>query len=252
MGVLKRCQADVGVTDTMTRRSPLSLVGILPGALLGAAAAVAGLVRRDKPLHPVGHRGTGELRITDPVPALGIDVIARAGTRACRLRWSRSMGLPEGWPDVEGLALRLSSAGPGGGDADLLFASTGERAWSRYLMTLRGPGRFGTLTTLLPARAGGRAVTFRLSPESEPRDGLPPTTYALALALGTGAWRPVGKIDVAWVQSDTADRFDPITRSLAGLEQYALIEALREPAYVAARAVTRARPATATGGRHHA
>lgn len=234
----------------MTDRSPQSLAGALLGVLLAAAAALTGLLRRDKALHPVGHRGTGRLTVTHPAPALDVEALTRAGTRPCRTRWSRSMDLPRGWPDIEGLALRLEGAGPDGGDADLLFASTGGRRWSRYLMTLRGPGRFGRLTTLVPARAGGRAVTFRLSPQSEPRDGLPPTTYALDLALGSGAWQPLGHIDVAWVEADTASRFDPITHPLAGIEQYAFVLALREPAYVAARAVARARPTT--GGRHHA
>ena len=236
--------------ETMSPRSPLSILGALPGAVLGAGAAVAGVLRRDKPLHPVGHHGTGHLTVTVPAPALGIEALARTGTRPCRARWSRSMGLPQDWPDIEGLALRLATAGPDGADADLLFASTGDRAWSRYLMTMRGPGRFGRLTTLLPARAGGRAVTFRMSPASDPRGGLPPATYALDLALGTGPWQPVGRVDLAWVETDTTDRFDPITRPLAGLEQYTFIKALREPAYVAARAVTRARPTN--GGRHHA
>jgi hypothetical protein len=231
----------------MTERSPLSRVGALPGVLLAAAAAVTGLLRRDKALHPVGHRGTGRFTVTDPAPGLGIDVIARAGTRPCGTRWSRSMGLPRGWPDIEGLALRLDGAGPGGGDADLLFASTGGHAWDRYLLTLRGPGRFGRLTTLLPVRAGGRAVTFRLTPHPGPRDGLPPATYTLDLALGTGDWQPVGRVDVTWVEADTGDRFDPITRPLAGTEQYAFVAALREPAYVAARAVARARPTNEEG-----
>ncbi|WP_416956215.1 hypothetical protein ACNKF0_04775 [Nocardioides sp. T5] len=233
----------------MTDR-PQLIAGALPGAILAAAAAVTGLLRRDKALHPVGRQGTGRLTVTDPAPALGIEALAGAGTRQCRARWSRSMGLPQQWPDIEGLALRLDGAGPDGGDADLLFASTGGRRWNRYVLTLRGRGRFGRLTTLLPARAGGRAVTFRLSPESEPRGGLPPATYSLDLALGTGSWQPVGRIDMAWVEADIADRFDPITHPLAGLEQYAFVTALREPAYVAARAVARARPTT--GGHHHA
>lgn len=226
----------------MTNRSPQSLAGALPGGLLAAAAAVAGLLRCDKALHPVGHLGTGRLVVDAPKPALGIEAFTRAGTRPCRARWSRSMGLPQGWPDIEGLALRLEGAGPDGHDADLLFASTGGRRWSRYLMTLRGPGRHGPLTTLIPARAAGRAVLFRLTPASEPEGGLPPATYAFDLALGTGGWQSVARVDVAWVEADTADRFDPITHPLAGLEQYAFVEGLREPAYVAARAVARARP----------
>ena len=228
----------------MSDQSPQFLAGALPGAALAAAAAAAGLLRRDKALHPVGHLGTGRLTVTAPAPGLGIEAFARAGELPCRARWSRSMGLPQGWPDIEGLALRLGGAGPDGGDADLLFASTGGRRWSRYLMTLRGPGRHGPLTTLIPARAAGRAVLFRLTPESEPDRGLPPATYALDLALGTGSWQPVARVDVAWVEADTADRFDPITHPLVGLEQYAFVAALREPAYVAARAAARPRPRT--------
>src|SRR5688500_2047410 len=128
---------------TLTSRSATAL---LPGALLGvglaAAAALAGLLRRDKALHPVGHHGTGVLTVTEPAPDLGIEAIARTGTRPCRARWSRAMGLPQGWPDIEGLALRLEDAAADGGDADLLFASTGHRSWSRYLLTMRRPGRF--------------------------------------------------------------------------------------------------------------
>lgn len=234
--------------------TPRSATALLPGALLGsglaAAAALVGLLRRDKPLHPVGHHGTGRLTVTDPAPDLGIEAFTRTGTRACRARWSRAMGLPRGWPDIEGVALRLEGAAPDGGDADLLFASTGDRAWTRYLLTMRRPGRFGRLTTLLPVRAGGRGVIFRLSPLVDPADRLPPTSYALDVALGTGAWEPVGHVDLAWSEEDTADRFDPVARPLAGIEQYPFVTGLREPAYVAARAVARARPTT--GGHHHA
>ncbi len=235
--------------ETMTPTSR-SATGLLPGLALAAAAGLAGLLRRDKALHPVGHHGAGHLTVIDPAPDLGIEAIARKGTRPCRARWSRAMGLPQGWPDVEGLALRLQGAAPDGGDADLLFASTGSRAWNRYLLTMRGPGHFGRVTTLLPVRAGGRAVTFRLSPGAEAADALPPPSYALEVARGTGAWEPVGHVDVAWSADDTSDRFDPVTRPLAGLDQYAFVTGLREPAYAAARAVARARPTP--GGHHHA
>ncbi len=235
---------------TMTLRSPLALLGALPGAVLALTAALAALLRRDKPLHPVGHHGTGHLTVIDPAPTLGIEAISRVGTRSCQARWSRAMGLPQGWPDIEGLALRLHDAGVDGDDADVLFASTGSRPWNRYLLVLRGPRRFGRLTTLLPVRARSRAVTFRLSPSGDTRDGLPPTRYEFDLALGTDGWQPVGVLDVVWSLTDSYDRFDPITRPLAGIDQYALVEALREPAYVAARTVARARHTDER--RHHA
>ena len=79
---------------------------------------------------------------------------------------------------------------------------------------------------------------------TEGTDGLPPTAYALEVTRGAGPWEHLGRLDVVWSEGDTLDRFDPVTRPLAGIEQYAFVAALREPAYVAARAVARARPTT--------
>lgn len=222
------------------RRYPSLAAGAVPGAALGVAALVAGLLRRDKPLHPVGHHGTGRLTVTQAVPELGIALLAIEGSRSCELRWSRAMGLPQGWPDIEGMALRLPGAAEDGTVADVLFASTGSQAWSRYLLTLRGPGHFGRLTTLLPVRAAGRPITFMLAPDGEAVGDLPPAAYALHVARGSGGWTPLGRIDVTWSELDSAERFDPIIHQLAGIEQYAFVAALREPAYVSARAVTRA------------
>lgn len=234
--------------ETMDLR--LGRTALAPGIALAAAAAVTGLLRRDKALHPVGHRGAGRLTLSEHAPGLGVPALDEPGSRACHVRWSRAMGLPRGWPDIEGLALRLPGAARDGDDADLLFASTGEHPWSRYLLTLRPPRRFGRLTTLLPVRARGRAVTFGLSPLTDGTDGLPPTSYALEVARGTGPWERLGRLDVVWSEADTLDRFDPVARPLAGIEQYGVVAALREPAYVAARTVARARPTTEK--RHHA
>lgn len=223
----------------MSRSSALA-AGALPGLALGAAAFVAGLARRDKALHPIGRHGIGTFVVTDPMASLGIDALTGAGSRPCTVRWSRSMGLPQGWPDIEGIALRLPEAGIDGAAADVLFASTGSFPGSRFLLTLRGAGRFGRLTTLLPVRAAGRAVTFMLVPDGEAVDDSPPSAYALHVALGVGAWHRVARIDVEWSTSDSTERFDPIVHPLAGTGQYPVVTALREPSYAAARAVTSA------------
>lgn len=212
-------------------------IGVAPGAGLAAAAAVTGALRRNKALHPEGHRGHGVLTISSPDPSLGVPLLAQHGTLACEVRWSRAMGLPDSWPDIEGLALRLD-----GNEvaevADLLFASTGERAWSRYLLVLRAAGTYGVLTTLLPVRTASGALTFRLVPDRRSGD-LPSPSYALEVARGAGAWRKVGSIRVDWSEDDTTERFDPVVHELAGTEQYPLVSAMREPAYVAARLVAR-------------
>lgn len=218
---------------------PLSrAAGALPGAALAAAAGVTGALRRDKALHPQGRLGAGTLQITRPDPTLGPPVLAGVGDHPCELRWSRAMGLPTSWPDIEGLALRLPGLGVQG-DADLLFASTGEHAWSRYLLTLRPPRVYGVLTTLLPVRAAGGPLTFRLVPGSGAGGEVPPASYDLEVARGAGSWHAVGRIDAEWSEVDTTERFDPVTHALAGTEQYPLVSAMREPAYVAARLAAR-------------
>lgn len=220
-------------------RVPALAAGALPGVALGAAALVAGLARRDKPLHPIGREGTGDLTVTDPLPDLGVDALARVGTHPCTLRWSRSMGLPEGWPDIEGMALRLPTGGSDGGVADVLLASTGTHGLPRYLLLLRANGRFGHQTSLLPVRTPAGPATFMIAPDAEPVGGLPPAAYTLHVALGAGDWVRVGRIEITWSERDTTERFDPLTNQLAGTEQYPFVLALREPPYAAARLVTR-------------
>lgn len=220
------------------RRVPGVAAGALPGIALGAAAFVAGLARRDKPLHPIGREGTGDLTVTDPVPDLGVDALAQVGTQPCTLRWSRSMGLPEAWPDIEGMALRLPTGGSDGEVADVLLASTGTHGPSRYLLLLRARGRFGPQTSLLPVRTPAGPATFMIAPDAEPVGGLPPAAYTLHVALGAGDWVRVGRIEITWSEQDTPQRFDPVTNQLAGTEQYPFVLALREPPYVAARLVT--------------
>ena len=133
----------------LQRPGPSSALGC--GAVFGAAA----LVRRTKPLHPAGSVGEGTLEITAPQRELGVPLLADRGTHRCTVRWSRAMGLPDSLPDFEGLALRFE--GGDGEPADLLFASTGTGAVSRFLLAPRSPGSHGPQTTLLPVqRAEGR------------------------------------------------------------------------------------------------
>jgi hypothetical protein len=201
--------------------------GAVAGAVLGVAFGVAALVRRTKPLHPVGKVGTGVLEVTDPRPGLGVPLLAEKGSSTCLVRWSRAAGLPEPLPDVEGLAVRFDAP-----TADLLFAGTGTGAVTRFVLVPRAPHHHGPQTTLLPVACEAGPLVLRLTPEADSGD--PPVRFSLAVATGTGGWDTVGSLACVW-GPDRPLRFDPVEHPLPGTEQYPLVRVLREPAYFMAR-----------------
>jgi hypothetical protein len=211
--------------------------GRAAGALLGAGFGLAARVRRTKPLHPAGQVGSAVLDVTSPAPELGVPLFAGSGRHHCLVRWSRSAGVPSPLPDVEGFALRVRDAGAGR-VADLLFASTGEGAVTRYTLRLRGPRSHGPMSTLLPVAGATGSLMFLVEPLD---DDDPPRRWRLSVADAGSAWRTLATLTVTW-GSDEAVRFDPVLNLLPGTGQYPLVRALREPAYARARSGAAARP----------
>lgn len=201
--------------------------GALGGGLLALTFGATALVRGTKPLHPVGQVGTAVLDITDPLPGLGVPLLAEKRSHTALVRWSRATGLPAPLPDVEGFAIRFDDP-----TADLLFASTGTGPLSRFVLVPRAPGSHGPQTTLLPVASEGGALVFRLTPEAG--TGEPPTRFALSVATGTGDWVAVGSLDCVW-GPDRPTRFDPVEHLLPGTAQYPVVRVLREPSYFLAR-----------------
>jgi hypothetical protein len=214
-----------------------AMAGAAPGAVLGAVFGAAALVRRTKPLHPQGNVGAGVLEVTSPQPDLGVPLLAEVGTHRCTVRWSRAIGLPSPLPDFEGLAIRLTVP-----TADLLFASTGTGAVSRFVLVPRAAGSHGPQTTLLPVEsAAGTSLVFQVTPAaSTAPDEEPPRRFDLAVATSGSQWRGVGSLDVDW-GPDRPMRFDPVENLLPGTEQYPVVRFLREPAYFMARRGSAAR-----------
>ena len=213
-------------------RSRLGAVaGAAPGAVLGAVFGAAALIRRTKPLHPQGRVGDATLEITSPQPELGVPLLAEMAAHRCTARWSRALGLRSPLPDFEGLAIRFEDP-----KADLLFASTGTGAVTRFLLVPRPSGTHGPQTTLLPvSSAAGSSLVFRVTPAAGTApDEEPPRRFDLAVATSGSAWSTVGVLDVAW-GPDRPLRFDPVENLLPGTEQYPLVRFLREPAYFMAR-----------------
>lgn len=211
--------------------------GALGGALggvLGAAFGGAAAVRRTKPLHPRGQVGDGVLTVSAAQPGYDVPLFAERGRHPCQVRWSRSVGLPSPLPDVEGLAVRFEHP-----RADLLFAATGTGRLTRFVFAPRPPGRHGAQTTLLPVATAAGPLLLRVTPHAGPDH--PPRRYDLAVGAPSGAWTPVGGLEVGEWRADEPTRFDPVQHPLPGTWQYPAVRRMREPAYALARRATRAR-----------
>lgn len=205
------------------------------GAALGATFAVTARIRRSKPLHPVGVVARALLTVAPATAHSGSPLLDEPGEHECLVRASYAMGTGPQLPDIEGFALRVLPRDPADPCTDILFASTGEGSWGRYVLTLRPPGRHDAQTTLLPVRAAGRPLQLRLEPLDR-RTQPWPSSYRLSWAHGRGAWHHVGGLAVQWAEPhDAPDRFDPVVNQLAGTSQYPTVAWLREPAYRMAR-----------------
>ncbi|WP_243058146.1 hypothetical protein [Nocardioides sp. SR21] len=195
------------------------------GALATATHALATVRTAAKPLHPSGKVFHGSLRRLGSTASTGVAWLDEPGTDDVEVRLSRAVGLPDALPDIHGLAVRVHGPdGPG----DLLFANTGTRRLTRYLLTAtRDPGR--PMTTLLPYRTPTGAVLLRA-------DGAGDGSFELCWARPSGPWTAFATLQLGERQDDSARlSFDPLLHRVPGLEQYDAVVRLREPAYRRAR-----------------
>lgn len=214
------------------------------GGVLGATFYVVGRARRgSKALHPRGHVLMGTLRRFGVAPPTGVGWLDEPGGDEVLVRLSRAIGLPRGWPDVLGLALRVPTEATQYGD--LLFATTGTGPVSRFVLrpTVAEPLE-AAYTTYLPYRTPGGAVLFAARP-----DRLLGRTLQLDWARPTGDWRPFASLKLAAAPTGDAEgplvSFDPVVNTIPGLEPPEWHRRLRRYAYAAAR---RARGATGRPG----
>lgn len=204
----------------------LAMAGALPGAAIGVGLGAVAALRGNKPVHPAGRVGTGHLEVTSPRPEFGVPLLASAGRHACIARFSRTLGLPASWPDVEGLALRVDDAG-----ADILLASTGVGRLGRFVFEARSADKHGTLTTYLPVASPSGSLLLRATPLDQED---PPVEWEFSAAHAGSPWLPFGLLRVTW-GDDRPVRFDPVENVLPGTRQYPLVSVLREPAYLISR-----------------
>lgn len=197
------------------------------GSLLAAATRVASAARPPaKPLHPRGDVVTGVLRRRDDTEPSGVAWLDEPGEDRVLVRLSRAVGLPDPWPDIHGLALRIPVST---GYADLLLATTGLGRVTRFVLTpaRRREGR--PYTTLLPYRGPDGPLLLGAVAAGEDR-------FRLSWAGASGPWVPFA--DLALQPTPAPDEpvsFDPVEHVLPGLDHYSWVRRLREPSYRTAR-----------------
>lgn len=220
------------------RRSLLSAVAAPAGSALAAFFSAVGWVRRDRPLHPDGVVVDAVLRRTGVRNRQwGTAWLDQPGEDHGQVRLSRAAGLPGVLPDVLGLAFTFRT--DDGHRHDLLLATTGLDAVSRFLLTpARDPWK-ATYTCLLPYTAARGSVLLAAAPaQNRPR------SFRMLAAPRTGSWEPFGELALAAGRHEdqaTVLRFDPVVHPLPGLTWRPWLARLREPSYAAARRRTPAR-----------
>lgn len=182
---------------------------------------------RARPLHPRGEAraATWTVEASGLTPT-GAPCLDRSGTRHCLVRHSRAVGLPSGWPDIEGIAVRLEAGAddPGG---DILLAGTGDGFATRHVLWPRRTD--GTCTTLFPLCSPSGPVLVRLSPSG-------PDAWRISWARPGGDWHACGTLALEdRPVPPSGPHFDPVLHAPEGLEHYRTAALLRRTAYVQAR-----------------
>lgn len=207
----------------------------------GAAAGLFGALsaaRGKRVFHPVGSACEAIVTFDGHGPA---ELFRRTEPQRAVVRLSRGIGLPESWPDILGLAVKLPDAYGPGRDQDFLFATSGTGKATRHLLV---PARNTT------ARAYSSILLFRVGDETVVVGALPegdhPPVFRLAIAGPGGEWRPVGRIEVGAALPDEVSgalRFNP-AHTGPDIAPVGPLNRLRDSAY---RGSQEARPDTAAG-----
>ena len=170
-------------------------------------------------------------------PGLGVPWLDEPGIDTGIARLSRSIGLPDGLPDILGLAIRLERSGQ---PHDLLLATTGRRPVLRSVLVPRITPLTATYGSLFPYETPRGNVVFAAWPvESAPESGDAPAVFTLAVGAPRGPLRVFGRLELEELPGRAGDNsldFDPVVHPLPGLALARDFAALREPAYASARA----------------
>ncbi|HEX2088827.1 MAG TPA: hypothetical protein VHI54_02680 [Actinomycetota bacterium] len=165
--------------------------------------AVATRLRGRRFFHPYGRAFAGTLHIPKERAAL------KEGDHQAIARLSRGAGVPQGLPDVLGLAIKLPDYNGPRRDQDFLLVSAASAPVARHLLLPASEFGSRTFSTVLPYEVDGEVLLFGTlpSPPEERVTGLDLAKLDEALEQGrlrfrfavarlTGAWRRIGNLQL--------------------------------------------------------
>ena len=202
------------------------------GTVFGGLSAL----RRARIFHPDGVASTAEVTVEPGDHPL--DVLA--GDHDAVVRISRAIGLPERFPDILGLAVKVLDAHGPGTDQDFLLVTSGGGFPGHHLLLPTRSVTARPYSSLLPLRdaRGERFLVGALPDDASGR------SFALAVANVRGPWQPVGTVRLGDdLPPDAGQRlqFTP-WHTGGGLRPSGLLNRLRRGAYAGSQ---QARPDTA-------
>ncbi len=224
----------------------------LAGRAVAVPLAALTRLRGGKPMHPRGALFTGILERTGPPSVWGAGWLDERRVDRVLVRLSRGVGLPEPWPDVLGLAVRLPGGGPEGRPVDLLLSSTGRGRWTRLVPVPRRDAAT-TYCSIMSFRSAVGPVRLAALPEGSgvPSDPAPLAAavhrrglrFTLAAALEGGPWEPFARLRVGEPMRplDPELHVDAVLHAPPGLAADGPMARFRRPAYAAARRARAAR-----------
>src|SRR5687768_7658726 len=117
-------------------------------------------LRGHRVFHPFGESFDARLTFERSADRWLPDVLARPRQHDAIVRFSRAVGLPDGLPDLLGMAIKLPDLYGTGWDQDWLMVTSGTDPVSRHLL-LPARNLLGRpYSTILPYRRPGGSVTF--------------------------------------------------------------------------------------------
>jgi hypothetical protein len=198
-------------------------------------------LRHGRLFHPSGVLATGTVeRVAPPNEGLPVpsgDVVGRV---------SKAVGLPDSWPDIVGLAWRMTPTESPGRPWDMLLASTFGGGIGRVLLRPVGSWSDVSFTSLMPlryrdglwwVRARMKTVLdvagLPLSAVEDRIAGGGELEFDIEQAAGTGEFHPLAKLTLHARTPEGRDvSFDPTRNSAPGVQLFpGWLTDFREAAY---------------------